>query len=104
MTTIINNTNKQLKYKKQCTFNEQNTIYETYSSDEYDRHCIDSILYQKLYNKISDYEWSLLLIDLNNYKNKEMIIHLSNINVGSHGLKTEYVFKPLKLQHFERKI
>jgi len=26
--------------KKSCTFNNNITIHQTYSSDEYDRHCI----------------------------------------------------------------
>jgi hypothetical protein len=95
--------NTHLKLKKHCTFNDGiNMTYETYSSDEYDRHCIDSILYQKLYNRISDYEWLLLLSELNTYKKKEMIIHLSNMNVGSYALKTESVFKPLELKRFPR--
>lgn len=111
MTTIINNRSNSnnttstthLKCKKHCTFNDNiNTTYETYSSEEYDRHCIDSILYQKVYNKISDYEWTSLLLELTHYKNKEMVVHLSNIDVGSHALKTETVFKPLKLEHFRR--
>ena len=92
-----------VKPKKHCTFNDGiNIIYETYSSEEYDRHSIDSILYQKLYNRISDYEWLLLVSELNTYKKKEMIIHLSNMNVGLHALKTETVFKPLELKRFPR--
>jgi hypothetical protein len=35
--------------KKKCSFNNIITTYVTYSSEEYDRHCIDSILYQKMY-------------------------------------------------------
>jgi hypothetical protein len=68
------------KTKKRCTFNETIIIYETYAPDEYDRHSIDSILYQKVYNRVSDYEWQSLLNDLNIYKNNEMVIHISNLN------------------------
>lgn len=72
--------NKPIKSKKFCTFNDNIIIHHTYSSDEYDRHCIDCILYQKIYNRISEDEWKSFLKDLDTYKNKEMIIHISNIN------------------------
>lgn len=68
------------KPKRKCTFNENIIIYETYAPDEYDRHCIDSILYQKIYNRVTDSEWKTLMKDLDIYKSQEMIIHISNIN------------------------
>jgi hypothetical protein len=68
------------KPKRKCTFNENIIIYETYAPDEYDRHCIDSILYQKIYNRVTDSEWKILMKDLDIYKSQEMIIHISNIN------------------------
>jgi predicted GNAT family acetyltransferase len=75
------------KPKKTCKFNDNIIIYETYAPDEYDRHCIDSILYQKVYNRVSESEWQTLLDDLNTYKNNEMVIHISNLN------NVYYVFK-----------
>lgn len=68
------------KPKRKCTFNENIIIYETYAPDEYDRHCIDSILYQKIYNRVTDSEWKTLMKDLDIYKSQEMVIHISNIN------------------------
>lgn len=69
----------KLKTHKKCSFNDNVYTYETYSPDEYDRHCIDSILYQKVYRKISDREWINILTELRNFKNGEMIVHLSTI-------------------------
>ncbi len=67
--------------KKQVRFDtNKNTMYETYSPDEYDRHQIDSILYQKAYNMISNEEWLSILSELQRYKLLEMLVHKNSIN------------------------
>ena len=58
---------------------ESNKIFTTYSIDEYNRLPIDSILYLKCYNKVTDDEWDKLLVELNNYKTREMVVHNSSI-------------------------
>jgi hypothetical protein len=64
---------------------ESNKIFTTYSIDEYDRLPIDSILYLKCYNKITDDEWNKVLVELNDYKTREMVVHnLSICNTKLH--------------------
>lgn len=64
---------------------EKNTFHETYSSDMYDRSGIDSVLYRKAYNKISDKEWNEIMTSLNKYKAEEMISHKQSLhNVRIH--------------------
>jgi hypothetical protein len=58
---------------------ESNQIFTTYSIDEYDRFSIDSILYLKCYNKITDDDWNKVFVELNDYKTKEMVVHNSSI-------------------------
>lgn len=64
--------------KKSVTF-DSNTVYITYSADEYDRSKIDCILYKKCLNKISNQEWNDVLKNLDKYKKNEMIVHKSSI-------------------------
>lgn len=64
---------------KRVHFNIDISIIETYSSEEYDRSQIDSILYLKCYNRISHIEWQKELEELYNYKSKEMIVHKKSI-------------------------
>lgn len=66
--------------KKKCAFNSVITINETYSSDEYDRHQIDSTLYLKSFNRISMDEWDEIIRQLLYYKKYEMIVHISTLN------------------------
>lgn len=66
---------------KVVSFNlNDNTIHETYSSDTYDRSVIDSILYRKAYNRVSDAEWQEVLMSLNKYKIEEMISHKDSLH------------------------
>jgi len=66
---------------KSVQFNLDNTIfYDTYSSEEYDRYPIDSILYLKCYNKVSDFDWTNMLENLNLFKICEMIVHKNSLN------------------------
>lgn len=65
---------------KHVTFNlEYNTEYDAYSSCEYDRIPIPSILYLKYSKKLSDEEWYSELEKINIFKKYEMIIHKSSI-------------------------
>lgn len=65
--------------KKRVKFNDNTITYVTYSLDEYDRYCIDSILYQRCYQKVSDEEWQEMLNELFHYKTYDMIVHVSSL-------------------------
>lgn len=66
---------------KKVNINEENNKeYITYTNKEYDRCTIDSILYQKCYQRVSSEEWINIFIILNNYKCTEMEIHKDSIN------------------------
>lgn len=65
--------------KKKVKFDDNIITYVTYSSIEYDRYCIDSILYQRCYKRISDQEWQDMLNDLFHYKTYDMIVHVLSI-------------------------
>ena len=68
------------KKLKNVKFNlEKNSIHLAYSIDEYDRCQIDSILYLKSYNRITDKEWDEIFNNLNYYKTQEMIVHKESI-------------------------
>jgi hypothetical protein len=47
--------------------------------DQYDRFPIDSILYLKCFNKVSNTDWLKMLKKLNHYKEVEMIVHKNNL-------------------------
>lgn len=65
---------------KQVRFDfEKNTVHETYTVTEYDRHSIKSILYKKCFNRISDEDWDNMLKDLNTFKLTEMTVHKDSI-------------------------
>ena len=68
-----------MSYKKKASvcFNSTNDIFTTYSCDEYDRHSIDSTLYLRALQRISDVEWRDLYKELLHYKQYEMIVHNS---------------------------
>lgn len=66
--------------KKRVEFNDcQNTVYETYSREEYDRLPIDSVLYLYGYTRVSENEWNNIFIELNHYKCTEMIVHKKSV-------------------------
>lgn len=65
--------------KKTVRFNDNIKIFPTYSPDEYPRNCIDSILYQKSYNRISPEEWNTLWVKLDLYKIYEMVVHKDSL-------------------------
>jgi predicted GTPase len=61
---------------KQVTFDlDRNSVVETFSSDDYDRRMIDSILVRKCRNQVSFYEWFSVVQELQKYKSQEMIVH-----------------------------
>ena len=60
---------------KKVTFADSNKIFTTFSSDEYDRSCIDYVLYRRSYNRVSDEEWNNMYITLDLYKLYDMKTH-----------------------------
>lgn len=58
----------------------KNTYHIVYSSDEYDRSQIDSFVYRKSYMRITHYEWTIAMKELNNYKLNEMIVHKDSVH------------------------
>jgi hypothetical protein len=66
---------------KKVKFNlDKNSFHETYSTIEYDRHQIDSILYLLSYRKITQKEWIIIMKDLNKFKTQEMQVHIDSIH------------------------
>lgn len=66
-------------YKK-IVFNNNIEIFTTYSSNEYDRSCIDHVLYRKAYQRISDKEMDNIYILLDIYKLYEMKVHKNSFS------------------------
>ena len=67
------------KKNKKCSFPvEKNliSVFETYSKYDYDRSQIDSVLYRKCYKKVSNMEWNHIMDKLNEYKKKDMVLHI----------------------------
>jgi hypothetical protein len=65
---------------KTVKFNlEKNTIHNVYSSDEYDRQQIHSMMYLRLFGKISLIEWTQMLNEINIYKLNEMPVHMDSV-------------------------
>ena len=63
---------------KRVTFNlDDNKTYYAYSN--YDRSQIDSILYRKCYNRVSNEEWKNMCTELYLFKLHEMIVHKDSI-------------------------
>jgi hypothetical protein len=58
---------------------EKNTIHEVYSSDDYNRQQIHSMMYLKSFGKISSIEWTHMLIEINIYKIIEMSVHNDSV-------------------------
>lgn len=73
--------------KKKVTFSDNNEIYTTYSADEYLRFQIDSILYKKSYNRVSNDEWNTIFLNLDLYKLYEMPVHSDSIQNNSYNTK-----------------
>lgn len=60
---------------KKVSFSNKIVVLPTYSSKEYNRYQIDSILYQKSINRITLEEWNKIHATLNMYKMFDMVIH-----------------------------
>lgn len=67
--------NTKWNVKKTVTFNNNVIEHITYSKDEYPRDPIDSILYRRGYQRVSDQEWNNVHILLDIYKMFEMNVH-----------------------------
>lgn len=72
---------------KKVQFNETPIVYSTYGSDQYNRMQIDSILYLKNYNRVSNEDWNKLIVILDLYKLYEMPVHPDSIQNNSYYIK-----------------
>lgn len=72
---------------RRVCFNDTIEIYLTYSSDEYPRNSIDSILYQKAYNRVSPDEWNSMWVKLDLYKIYEMVVHKDSLQNNKYHCK-----------------
>jgi hypothetical protein len=69
----------------------KNSIYYTYSRHEYDRSCIDHVLYRHAYNRLTDEELKTIYVNLDLYKLYEMPIHKGSlVNNLYHVKKYQY--------------
>ena len=67
--------------EKQVSFNlTKNIVHQTYSKKDYDRGQIDSTLYLYCYGRITQVQWIRVLWDLNEFKSKEMIVHIDSLH------------------------
>lgn len=73
--------------KKNVSFNLNNQICITHSPKDYDRFQIDSVLYRKNYNRISNDEWRTIFINLDLYKLYEMRVHKDSLSNNSYSSK-----------------
>lgn len=80
---------------KRVSFNNIIETKITYSSDEYDRYPIDSILYRKAYGRVSNDEFNYCLLMLDLYKIYEMVVHSDSFKNNSYYKKTQEIFKKL---------
>lgn len=62
-------------------------IYPTYSRNEYDRSCIDHVLYRRAYRRISDEEMNAIYVNLDLYKLYEMPVHKSSFKNNLYHIK-----------------
>jgi len=66
--------------QKSVKFNCETTqVYQTYSSQEYNRNSIDHIFFYKITNQISHHDWKCAMQELSFYKCNEMIIHFDSL-------------------------
>jgi len=69
---------------KKVSFNEIPDIKITYSSDEYSRDQIDSLLYRKAYRRVSEEKFYNSLLQLDMYKLYEMVVHADSFKNNSY--------------------
>lgn len=73
---------------KKVHFTNKVQKFITYTNKEYDRTCIDHVLYRKAYKQISNEEMNSLYICLDLYKLYEMPVHKESIhNILFHSKK-----------------
>lgn len=65
----------------------KNQIYTTYSEQEYDRTCIDHVLYRRAYQRISDEEINAIYVNLDLYKLYEMPVHKNSFKNNLYHVK-----------------
>jgi hypothetical protein len=65
---------------KVVSFNDTPVYHEMLSPDEYDRSQVKTVLYKRGYNRITNSVWQLIYKNLDFYKQREMPIHIDNIN------------------------
>ena len=79
--------------KKAVNFNlDKNITFTTYSSNEYDRTCIDHVLYRKAYRLLSDDEFRSIYVSLDLYKLYEMPIHIDSLKNNLYHTKKLFTF------------
>lgn len=79
--------------KKTVNFNlDKNITFITYSSDEYDRTCIDHVLYRKAYRLVSDDDFRSIYVSLDLYKLYEMPIHIDSLKNNLYYTKKLFTF------------
>lgn len=72
---------------KSVSFSDNNLIYESYSSDDYDRSSIDHVLYRYSYNRISQSELKAIYITLDLYKLYNMPVHVESLKNNNYYIK-----------------
>lgn len=73
---------------KSVNFNlSNNQVYITYSREEYDRSCIDHVLYRRAYRRISDDEMQSIYVNLDLYKLYEMPVHKNSLHNNTYHIK-----------------
>lgn len=76
---------------KRVLFNlDKNQIFQTYTRKEYDRYPIDSILYQRSLNRISNTQWDNIYNTLDLFKLYQMPVHKDSL---SNNLYHKKIFK-----------
>ena len=77
--------------KKTVVFNlDKNATFNTYSPEEYDRTCIDHVLYRKAYKLISNDEFNSIYVSLDLYKLYEMPIHRDSLKNNLYHIKKSF--------------
>lgn len=73
---------------KTVNFNlNTNIVYNTYSPQEYDRTCIDHVLYKYAYGHISDEDIKSIYVNLDLYKLYEMSVHKTSFKNNLYHVK-----------------
>jgi hypothetical protein len=72
---------------KRVKFSNNIIEYTTYCNEEYDRLCIDHVLYRRAYKQISDEEMQAIYVNLDLYKLYEMKVHENSIQNNKYHIK-----------------